>query len=330
MDISTTYLSFKLSSPFVPGASPLTADVGTVRRLEDAGAPMIIMPSIFQEQLDREQVAIHRGLELADNSNAESLTYLPRPDQFRIGPEEYIETLARIKAAVAIPVVASLNGRTAGGWDDFARQLESAGASALELNIYDPLLAKDQDSATVEKACVEVVRMVCKTVSIPVAVKLSPFYTSFRHLADRLDAAGAKGLVLFNRFYQPDIDVENLEAIPTLRLSTSDELLLRLRWTAALYGNVKADLAVTGGVHTAIDGLKSVMTGASAVQLASALLAHGPQYLKTLRKDLARWLERHEYTSLAQAKGSMSLQNTPNPSVFERGNYMKVLQTWSQ
>ena len=181
----------------------------------------------------------------------------------------------------------------------------------------------------VEKACEEIVKSVCQSVSIPVAVKLSPFYTNFRAFASRLDAAGVKGIVVFNRFYQPDIDVENLEAIPTLRLSTSDELLIRLRWAAALYGQVKADIAVTGGVHTAIDGLKAVMTGASAVQLASALLTHGPKYLKTLREQLAQWLEKHEYTSLAQAKGSMSLKNTPNPSVFERGNYMKVLQTWS-
>jgi dihydroorotate dehydrogenase (fumarate) len=300
-----------------------------VRRQEDAGAPMVVMHSIFQEQLDREQVALHQGLEQADNSNAEAQSYLPRPEQFRIGPEEYVEYLARLKAAVGIPVVASLNGRTQGGWVSFARQLEVAGASALELNIYDPILDMKRDAASVEDAAVEVVRAVCQTVSIPVAVKLSPFYTSFLHFADRLVGAGAKGLVLFNRFYQPDIDVENLEAIPTLKLSTSDELLPRLRWTGALYGQCQADLAVTGGVHTAVDGLKAVMAGASAIQLVSVLLMHGPQYLKTLRDDLGRWLERHEYESLAQAKGSMSLKNVPNPGAFVRGNYMKVLQTWS-
>ena len=328
MDLSTSYLSFKLATPFIPGASPLTADLSMVRRLEDAGAPMIVMYSIFQEQLDREQVALNMGLEQADNSNAEAGSYLPRPE-FRIGPEEYIEQLARLKAAVKIPVVASLNGRTRGGWVDFARQLESAGASALELNLYDPVLCLTRDAAKVETEAEETVRAVCKTVSIPVAVKLSPYYTSFLHFARRLVAAGAKGVVLFNRFYQPDIDVENLEAIPTLKLSTSDELLPRLRWAAALYGNCPADIAITGGVHTAVDGLKAVMTGASAVQLASALLMHGPTYLKTLNQDLARWLERHEYESLKQAHGSMSLKNTPNPSAFERSNYMKVLQTWS-
>jgi len=328
MDLSTTYLGFKLKSPFIPGASPLTADIDMARRLEDAGASMIVMYSIFQEQLDREQVALHHGLEQADNSNAEAGSYLPRPE-FRIGPEEYVEHLARLKAALAIPVVASLNGHTRGGWVDFARQLESAGASALELNLYDPVLSADRDGASVESAQEETVRAVCKNVSIPVAVKLSPFYTSFVPFARRLITAGAKGLVLFNRFYQPDIDVENLEAIPTLKLSTSDELLPRLRWTAALYGNCKADIAITGGVHTAIDGLKAVMAGASAVQLASALLIHGPNHLKMLNKELAVWLEKHEYESLKQALGSMSLQKTPNPSAFERSNYMKVLQTWS-
>jgi dihydroorotate dehydrogenase (fumarate) len=329
MDLSTTYLSFKLAHPFVPAASPMSADLAMVRKLEDNGAPMIVMHSIFQEQLDREQVALHQGLEQADNSYAEALSYLPRPDSFRIGPEEYLEYLAKMKAAVKIPVVASLNGRTRGGWVSFARQLEVAGASALELNIYDPALSADRDAASIENSSVDVVREVCKAVSIPVAVKLSPFYTSLIHFVSRLVGAGAKGVVLFNRFYQPDIDVENLEALPTLKLSTSDELLPRLRYTAALYGKVKADLSVTGGVHTAIDGLKAVMAGAASVQLASALLMHGPQYLKTLRSDLARWLETHEYESLRQARGSMSLSNTPNPSAFERGNYMKVLQTWS-
>jgi dihydroorotate dehydrogenase (fumarate) len=329
MNISTTYLGMKLDNPFVPAASPLTSDLGTVRKLEEAGAPMIVMHSIFQEQLDREQVALHQGLEQADNSNAEALSYLPRPEQFRIGPEEYIEQLARIKAAVRIPVVASLNGRTRGGWVKFAQQMEVAGAAALELNIYDPVLCVDREAASIEKEAEEVVREVCKTVSIPVAVKISPFYTNTVHFALRLVAAGAKGLVLFNRFYQPDIDVENLEALPTLKLSTSDTLRLRLRYTAALFGKTKADIAVTGGVHTAIDGLKAVMAGASAVQLASALLTHGPAHLKALRQGLAQWLEAHEYDSLAQAKGSMSLEKTPNPSAFERGNYMKILQTWS-
>jgi dihydroorotate dehydrogenase (fumarate) len=257
------------------------------------------------------------------------LSYLPRPEQFRIGPEEYIEELARIKAAVRIPVVASLNGRTRGGWVSFARQMEIAGAAALELNIYDPVLCSDRTASAIEKEAGEVVREVCKTVSIPVAVKLSPYYTNTVLFARHLVTAGAKGLVLFNRFYQPDIDVENLEAAPTLKLSTSDSLLLRLRYTAALYGKTKADIAVTGGVHTAIDGLKAVMAGAAAVQLASALLTHGPSHLKALRQGLAQWLESHEYESLAQAKGSMSLERTPNPSAFERANYMKVLQTWS-
>jgi dihydroorotate dehydrogenase (fumarate) len=329
MDLSTSFLSFKLENPLIPGASPLTCDLAMVKRLEDAGAPMIVMPSIFQEQLDREQVALNKGLEQADNSYAESLTYLPRPDDFRLGPEEYLEQLSRIKAAVKVPVVASLNGRTRGAWVSFARLLHTAGADALELNLYDPLPSMEMDAATAEKHAIEIVRDVCQSVSIPVAVKLSPFYSSFLNFAHQLDVAGARGLVLFNRFYQPDIDVEKLEAISTLQLSTSDELLPRLRSTAALYGHCSTDLAITGGVHTALDVLKSVMVGASAVQMVSALLQHGPKHLESLRAHLSRWLELHDYDSLRQARGSMSLVNTPNPGAFERGNYAKILQTWS-
>jgi len=329
MDLTSKYLGFTLEHPIVPGASPMSADLAMVRRLEDAGAPMISMHSIFQEQLDKEQVTLHRGLEQADNSFAESLSYLPRPEQFRLGPDEYLTQLSKIKSAVKVPVVASLNGRTKGGWVGYAKLLQQAGADALELNIYDPILDIEKDSSSVEVATADVVQAVVKSVSIPVAVKLSPFYTSFVHFSHRMDLAGVKGLVVFNRFYQPDIDTEKLEAVPNLKLSTSDELLPRLRYTAALHGRVKADLAVTGGVHTAQDVLKAVMAGASVVQMVSALLMHGPKYLKTVRADLVKWLELHEYDSLGQSRGSMSLLHTPNPAAFERGNYMKVLQTWS-
>jgi dihydroorotate dehydrogenase (fumarate) len=329
MDLSTKYLGFSLPHPIVPGASPITADLSAVRKLEDAGAPMIVMHSIFQEQLDREQVDLNRGLEQADESYAESLTYLPRPEQFRLGPDEYLSQLSKIKAAVKVPVVASLNGRTKGGWVGYAKLLQQAGADAIELNIYDPVLSMEKDSSSVEVAAAEVVRAVRSVVTIPVAVKLSAFYTSFVHFAHRIDMAGAQGLVLFNRFYQPDIDIEKLEAVPSLRLSTSDELLPRLRHAAALYGRCASDIAITGGVHTAEDVLKAVMAGASAVQMVSALLVNGPRYLKTVRENVAKWLEDHEYDSLAQSRGSMSLLHTPNPAAFERGNYMKVLQTWS-
>ena len=330
MDLSTNYLSFELSSPMIPGACPLTGDLSAVRRLEDAGAPMIIMPSVFQEQLEREQVAFHQNLESGDDSYAESLSYLPRPEDFRLGPDEYLEQLARIKAAVRVPVAASLNGRTRGGWMDFARLLHTAGADALELNVYDTLIDPDRDAASVESEAIAMVGEVCRAVAIPVAVKLAPFYTNIQHFAMQLEKAGAKGLVLFNRFYQPDIDVENLEVTRSLELSTSAELLPRLRATAALYEHCSADLAITGGVHTAIDVLKAVMVGASSVQMVSALLQLGPRYLTTLRDELARWLELHDYESLSQARGSMSLSRTPDPSAFERGNYARILQSWTR
>lgn len=329
MDISTKYLGFDLESPIIPGASPLTADMDSVRQLEDAGAPMIIMHSIFQEQLEHEEVALNYGLEQGEQSFAEALSYLPLPDQFRLGPDEYLEHVAKIKAAVKVPVVASLNGRTLGGWTEYAKKIEQAGADALELNIYDPVLAAAPDSTSVELATVEVIRAVREAVKLPLAVKLSPFYTSLVHFAHRVDATGVRGLVLFNRFYQPDIDLETLELHRTLKLSTSEELLPRLRWTAALFNHVGADLCITGGVHSVYDVCKSVMVGASAVQVASALLVHGPEHLGVLRKQLSRWLETHEYESLQQMRGSMSLIRTPNPSAFERGNYMKILQTWA-
>ena len=329
MDLSTSYLGFKLPHPLIPGASPFCDDLDTVRRLEDAGAPMLIMHSIFQEQLDREQLALNYGMEQAENSFAEALTYFPKPDEFRLGPDEYLEQIGKIKKAVKVPVVASLNGRNIGGWIDYAKKIQAAGADGLELNIYDPVFDLKSDSASVELATVEVVRAVCGAVKIPVAVKLSPFYTGLPAFANRIAGAGAKGLVLFNRFYQPDLDLENLEVTSDLKLSTSDELLPRLRWTAALFGRVKIDLSITGGVHTAEDALKAVMVGASSIQMVSSLLIHGPRHLATVRQAMERWLEEHEYESLAQARGSLSLLKTANATAYERGNYMKILQNWS-
>jgi dihydroorotate dehydrogenase (fumarate) len=290
---------------------------------------MLIMHSIFQEQLEREQVALNRGLEQADNSFAESLSFLPRPEEFRLGPDEYLGQIARLKKAVKVPVVASLNGRTPGGWVDFAKLIQQAGADALELNIYDPVLDVGRDAAAVESESIAVIAAVRKAITIPIAVKLSPFYTSIVNFAHRVEATGVEGLVLFNRFYQPDIDIASLEVVSSLHLSTSAELLLRLRAVATLCGRVEADLAITGGVHTAEDVLKSIMAGAEAVQMVSALLAHGPKHLKKVKNDLGRWLEDHEYESLRQACGSMSLLKTPDPGAYERGNYMKILQSWS-
>lgn len=328
MDLSTTYLGFELPHPFMPGASPLVDDMDTVRRLEDAGAAAIVMHSLFEEQIVGEQVATHAYLQQPAESFAEALSYLPEPDDFALGPEEYLAQLQRIRAAVGIPVIASLNGTTLGGWLEYAGLMEQAGASALELNLYQLATDLNESSQALEQRSLEMVRAVSEAVRIPVAVKLSPYYTALAHLARQLDDAGAGALVLFNRFYQPDIDVEELAVDRSLRLSDSSELPLRLRWLAILSGRVKASLAVTGGVHTGVDAVKAIMAGAHAVQLVSALLKNGPEYLAVLRRETESWLEEHEYASLRQMQGSMNLSRSPNPKAFERANYIYILQSW--
>ena len=328
MDLSTNYLGFRLPHPFLPGASPLVDDLDTVRRLEDAGAAAIVMHSLFEEQIAREQVAVARYLDVPSESFAESLTFLPNPDTFVLGPEEYLEHIHKLKGTVSIPIIASLNGATDGGWLGYSRLMENAGADALELNVYALATDFDVSSEMIERRTLHMLEAVKNSITIPVAVKLSPFYTSLPYFARRLAERGADGLVLFNRFYQPDIDVEILEVSPTLRLSDSAELLLRLRWLAILSGRVATSFAVTGGVHTTLDAVKAVMAGADAIQLVSTLLRHGPEQLTTLRRDLALWLEEHEYDSLDQMKGSMNLERCPNPAAHERANYMQILQSW--
>ncbi len=328
MDLATTYLGLKLPHPFMPGASPLVDDLDTVKRLEDAGAAAIVMHSLFEEQIVREQVSTFLHTELHGESFAEALYYFPNPDRFALGPEEYLHHVARVKQAVSCPVIASLNGTTLGGWLHHARLMEQAGADALELNVYQLATDPDESGQALEDRTVEMLRAVKSNVRIPVAVKLSPYYTSLAHLARRLDQAGADGLVLFNRFYQPDIDVEELQALRALHLSTPAELPLRLRWLAILSGRVRASLAVTGGVHTALDAVKAVMTGAHAVQVVSALLKRGPGYLATLIADFRAWMEEHEYEFLEQMQGNMNLLACPDPKVYERANYMLVLQGW--
>jgi dihydroorotate dehydrogenase (fumarate) len=321
-------MGFELPHPLIPGASPLTDDLDAVRRLEDAGAPMIVMHSLFEEQLVREEVAVTRSIEQPKESYAEALWYLPEPEDFTLGPDDYLEQIRRIKAAVSVPVIASLNGVSAGGWLRYARLMEQAGADGLELNLYEVAADAAETGAAVEDRALEVVRSVKESVSLPVAVKLSPFYSSFAHFAGRLDGLGVNGLVLFNRFYQPDLDVEALEVKRVVRLSDPSELLLRLRWLALLFGRVRAPLAATGGVHTPVDAVKAVMAGAAAVQMTSALLMRGPSYLKEVRDGLARWLAEHEYESLRQMQGSLSLLRVEDPRAYERANYVKVLQTW--
>jgi dihydroorotate dehydrogenase (fumarate) len=328
MDLSTTYLGLKLPHPLMPGASPMVDDLDTVRRLEDAGASAIVMHSLFEEQISREQVATFVHTESHGQSFAEALTYFPSPEAFALGPEEYLEHVRKVKQAVSVPVVGSLNGFTHGGWLDYAKLIEQAGADALELNVYFLGSDADETGTSIEERTVDMVRAVREAVRIPVAVKLSPYYTSLAHFTVRLDEAGADGLVLFNRFYQPDIDVEELQVRRQIHLSTSAELPLRLTWLALLSPKVKASLAVSGGVHTVLDVVQSIMTGAHAVQLVSSLLKRGPSHLATLKGELAQWLEEHEYHSLRQMQGSMNLEACPDPGVYERANYMLMLQSW--
>ena len=327
-DLSTTYLGFRLKHPLIAGASPLTSDFDTARRLEDAGAAALILPSLFEEQIDADEIGRAHHLEAHEEANAEATSYFPLTDDFMIGPEGYLEHIRRLSEAVDVPVIGSLNGTSAEGWLRYARLIQDAGADAIELNLYHIATDPTETGSAVEQRLLDVVRDVRAHVSIPVAVKLSAFFSSAANFAMRLDDAGADGIVMFNRFYQPDIDPEELVVLPNLHLSNSAELLLRLHWLAILSGRVRASLAATGGVHTAVDAIKAVMTGAHAVQMVAALLIHGPAHLTRVRDDLERWLIEHEYTSLEQARGSMCLLRSPNPEAFERGNYMKILQTW--
>jgi dihydroorotate dehydrogenase (fumarate) len=327
MNLATSYMGFELPHPLVPGAGPFVDSLDTVRRLEDAGAPLIVMHSLFEEQVAREEVNLTRSIETPKDSYAEALSYFPEPEEFVLGPEDYLEQIRKIKAAVAVPVIGSLNGTTEGGWLRYARLIEQAGADGLELNLYELALDLGETGAEVERRGLEVVRAVKGLVAIPVAVKLSPFYSSIGNFARRLDEVGADALVLFNRFYQPDIDVEEQELL-RVNLSSPTELLLRVRWIGALSGRIRASLAATGGVHTAIDVVKAVMAGAHATQIVSALLQHGPDYLRQVRDDLARWLEEHEFESLRQMQGSMNLLRCRDPGAYQRANYIRLLQSW--
>ena len=328
MDLSTTYLGFRLPHPLIPGASPLASDFDTIRRLEDAGAAAIVLPSLFEEQISADALGTEHHMLAHEGSHAEAESYFPLAEEFAMGPDRYLEHVRRVSNAVQVPVIGSLNGTSPEGWLDYARPIQDAGADALELNFYHVATDPKQDGAALEQRLLDVVRAVKTHVRIPVAIKLSPFYSSFANVAHQLDEAGANGLVLFNRFYQPDIDPDALDAVPRLQLSDSGDLLLRLRWLAILSGRVRASLAATGGVHTCIDAVKAVMAGAHAVQMVAALLLHGPSHLAKIRRELSHWLEVPEYESLEQAQGSMSLLRCPNPEAFERGNYMKILQPW--
>jgi len=329
MDLTTTYLGLRLPHPIVVGASPLCDDLDTVRRLEDAGAAAIVMHSLFEEQIARDWRRTASDLESHVDAFAEATSLLPEPREFRLGPDEYLEQIRRLRAAIAMPVIGSLNGVTASGWLDYARSIQEAGASALELNTYYVASDPGEDGASVERRTLDIVRAVKRAVTIPIAVKLSPFFSAFAHFAAELEAAGADGLVLFNRFYQPDIDVVELEARPEHHLSERSELLLRLRWLAILSGQQRRlDLAATGGVYEALDVVKAVMAGAHAVQMVSAVLRHGPGHVRVVRDDLARLADELGYHAMTEMRGCMNLARCPDASAFERANYVRVLQSW--
>jgi dihydroorotate dehydrogenase (fumarate) len=329
MRLATTYLGLALPHPFMPGASPLVDDLDTVLRLEDAGASAIVMHSLFEEQIALQRFGL-ATLGAHEHAHAEARSYFPDAFEYALGPDRYLQQIAKIKRRVAVPVIASLNGTTAEGWLEYARLIERAGADAIELNFYHVATDLDEDGASVERRVVDIVAVLTESIAIPLAVKLSPFYSSLPHLARRLETIGADGLVLFNRFYQPDIDPEALETVPRLRLSDSSELLLRLRWLAVLFGRVRPSLAISGGVHAGLDAVKAVMAGAAAVQVVSALMQHGPGRLAEIRQAFEQWADEHEYESIDQMRGSMSLVRCPNPEAFERGNYVRILQSWTR
>jgi dihydroorotate dehydrogenase (fumarate) len=328
MTLSTTYLGLKLANPFMLGASPLTAHIDSMRRVEDGGCAAIVMHSLFEEQIAEPTAAQKAALDRAAWDLAAHFAHFPRPDSVPRDPHEYLEQIRRIKAAVAIPVVASLNATGPNGWLKFAPLLQQAGADALELNVYFLSTQSEDTPAGIEDRIETTVRDLKRTLSIPLAVKLTPFYTAFANFAGKLDAAGADGLVLFNRFYHSDVDVETLDVLPNLRLSTSDDLLLRLHWMAVLSGQVRASLAVTGGVHMAIDGVKAILSGAHAIQMVSAVLQQGPQHFRTMEEGLRYWMSRHGFASLDAFRGRANLSYRMNPAAFERTNYRRVLQTW--
>jgi dihydroorotate dehydrogenase (fumarate) len=327
-DLKTTYLGLALAHPIVASASPLARSVDGVRSLEDGGAAAIVLASLFEEQIVRDNESFAHYAAAGTESFAESLSYFPAVPGAPAGPDEYLELVAAARAAVDVPVIASLNGASEYGWVEFATQLEAAGAHAIELNIFHLPLDAEATGREVEDRYVRVVQAVRHAIRIPLAVKLSPYFSAFGEMAARLVRAGANGLVLFNRFYQPDFDLERLEVVPNLELSTPHEIRLPLLWIAVLRGRLSASLAATSGVQTAAEVVKYLLAGADVAMTTSALLRHGPTHLRTLVAGLTRWMEGHRYESVAQLRGAMSQQNVADPDAFERANYVRVLHSW--
>lgn len=329
IDISTKYLGLKLDGPIVVSSTLLSESLDNIRRMEDAGASAIVLTSLFEEQLALESRALDEDLSRGTESFAESLGYLPDLDDYRMTQEVYLEHLRRAKDAVKIPILASLNGATTGGWVRFSREMEQAGADAIELNTYALATDRSQTSAELELQLLELVDSVCKAVKVPVSVKLSQSFTSLPHLVARLEDAGASGVALFNRFYQPDFDIEALEVRPSLHFSTPSELLPRLHWAAILFGHLNIDLAVTGGVHSAEDVIKCIMAGGNVAMMCSALHIHGIEHIGRVLSDVRYWLEKREYTSLTETRGCLSRRSVPDTSPFDRGNYIRTLSSYS-
>lgn len=328
VDLSTTYLGLSLKNPLVASASPLSKKVESVKRLEDAGVAAVVMYSLFEEQIIHESRALDHYLNYGTETYAEALSYFPDMDHYNVGPESYLDLIRSLKEAVSIPIIGSLNGITMGGWVDFAHKIQEAGADALELNMYQVPTDPTLNANELEKATIELVREIRSKIRIPLAVKLSPFSTSLPNLSWRLVDAGANGLVLFNRFIQPDLDIETLDVVPNLVLSTSHELRLPLRWIAILFGRIEADLALTSGVHTSQDALKAIMAGANVAMLASELIQNGIGRITEILKDMESWMVEYEYVSIEQMRGSMSQKGVAEPAAFERANYMKALTSF--
>ena len=328
MNLTTSMMGLRLAHPFVAGASPLGRDLDSCKRLEDGGAAAIVLPSLFEEQVTLAIEGRIRHKDPYDERSAASLRHFPCEHDYAFTPDQYAEHVARVRAAVAVPVLGSLNGTTSESWLTFSRLIEQAGAHAIELNLYEVVADPRMSGAALEHQIVQLAADLHQFLTIPIAIKLSPFFASVGNVVQRIDRAGASAAVLFNRFYQPDIDIEELHTVVDARLSTSDELLLRLRWLAILHGRVKLSLVASGGIATPEDGVKAILAGADAVQVASALLRHGPGYLATLRDGLDAWMQRKNFSTVNEFRGRLSLRDVADPSAFERAHYLRALQSW--
>jgi dihydroorotate dehydrogenase (fumarate) len=329
MDLTTTYMGLKLKSPLVVGAAaPLTENVDNIKRIEDAGGAAVVLHSFFEEQLQKERLELHHHLTHGTHSFAEALTYFPEPEVFHIGADEYLNHIRKAKETTKIPIIASLNGYDLGGWVHYSKQIEQAGADAIELNVYNVPTDFNKSSAEIEQNYIDILKAVKADVKIPVAIKISPFFSNMANMAKQLSEAGADALVLFNRFYQPDIDLEALEVTPHVLLSTPMDMRLPMRWIAILYGRIPTDFAATSGIHHGKDVIKMMMVGANVTMLVSALLRHGIDYIGTLEEEMKHWMEENEYESIKQMQGSMSQIHCPNESAFERAQYMRAIQTY--